>query len=60
MRRKLKYFGHIKRNECLERYIYEGIVEARRVERQTTEEVEPGHIGQTEHNRHQGRTPRAR
>ena len=30
MRRKLKYFGHVKRHECLERDIYEGIVEGRR------------------------------
>ena len=28
MRGKLKYFGHVKRHECIERYIYEGIVEA--------------------------------
>ena len=32
MRRKLKYFGlgHIKRHECLERVIYEGIVEGKK------------------------------
>ena len=28
--RKLKYFGHVKRHHCLEKDIYEGIVEGRR------------------------------
>ena len=30
MRQKLKFFGHIKRHECLERDIYEGIVPGKR------------------------------
>ena len=30
MRQKLKFFGHIKRHECLERDIYEGLVEGKR------------------------------
>ena len=30
LRRKLKYFGHIKRHDCLEKQIFEGIVEGRR------------------------------
>ena len=28
--RKLKYFGHVKRHDCLERDIYEGIIEGKR------------------------------
>ena len=30
VRGKLKYFGHVKRHDCLERDIYEGIVEGKR------------------------------
>ena len=30
MRQKLKFFGHIKRHECLEQDIYEGLVEGKR------------------------------
>ena len=30
MSRKLKYFGHIKRHDCLEKDIYEGVVEGKR------------------------------
>ena len=30
LRRKLAYFGHIKRHDCLEKQIFEGIVEGKR------------------------------
>ena len=30
VRQKLKFFGHVKRHDCLEREIYEGIIEGKR------------------------------